>query len=98
METAPAFAPVVDAPAIAIAGIKKARKCSDRALQVDVETACEMLSYGKTKLYKIMSAGQLPYIKDGASRRIEIKAIEAFLERKRRATSTSVVHRYRKEP
>jgi excisionase family DNA binding protein len=57
---------------------------SGNQLLFSVDQACAALSLSRPVLYRIMRAGNLPYLHFGAARRIERSALEALLERARR--------------
>ncbi|MET9723576.1 helix-turn-helix domain-containing protein [Streptomyces zaomyceticus] len=44
-----------------------------------VEAAAEYLSFGRSTLYELMAAGDLPYVKVGRSRRIRLAELDAFV-------------------
>ena len=45
------------------------------------EAAAQALNIGRSKIYQLMEAGELESVKIGRSRRISVKALEAFTER-----------------
>jgi excisionase family DNA binding protein len=47
-------------------------------LLVSVDVAAEMLSLGRTRIYELMSAGELPFVKVGASRRLRVTDLENY--------------------
>ncbi|MFF2301957.1 helix-turn-helix domain-containing protein [Streptomyces sp. NPDC058128] len=44
-----------------------------------VEVAAEYLSFGRSTVYELMAAGDLPYVKVGRSRRIRLVELDAFV-------------------
>lgn len=63
---------------------------SDEATPIDtvrpllrVKDAAKLLGLGQTTLYKLMDAGRLAYVRFGASRRIELAALTALIDRSR---------------
>ncbi|WP_055600819.1 helix-turn-helix domain-containing protein [Streptomyces aureus] len=44
-----------------------------------VEAAAEYLSFGRSTVYELMAAGDLPYVKVGRSRRIRLAELDAFV-------------------
>jgi len=55
---------------------------SPTRLVVDVREAANLLSCGRTYLYDLISAGELPVIKLGRLTRVPVVAIQALVERK----------------
>jgi len=53
------------------------------------EQAAKALGIGRTKLYDILRSGQLRSVQIGGSRRISIKAIEAYIDSLEEAASSS---------
>jgi excisionase family DNA binding protein len=51
-------------------------------LLVRPRQACSMLSVGLTRCYELMNSGELQSFKDGKSRKITVKSIEAYVERR----------------
>ena len=49
-------------------------------LQVDVIEAARLLRYSRAKIYEMLSSGELPSTRHGASRRIPITALHAWVE------------------
>ena len=49
-------------------------------LQVDVIEAARLLRYSRAKIYEMLSSGELPSTRHGASRRIPVMALRAWLE------------------
>jgi excisionase family DNA binding protein len=45
------------------------------------EAAAQSLNIGRSKIYQLMEAGEIESVKIGRSRRISVKALEAFTER-----------------
>lgn len=45
------------------------------------EAAAQALNIGRSKIYQLMEAGEIESVKIGRSRRISVKALEAFTER-----------------
>lgn len=53
-------------------------------LVVKPKRAARMLDVGLTRLYELMSAGELESYRDGASRKITVASIQAYVARKLR--------------
>ena len=49
-------------------------------LQVDVIEAARLLRYSRAKIYEMLSSGELPSTRHGASRRIPVMALRAWVE------------------
>src|SRR3954464_8193373 len=49
-------------------------------LQVDVIEAARLLRYSRAKIYEMLSRGELPSTRHGASRRIPVVALRAWVE------------------
>jgi excisionase family DNA binding protein len=49
-------------------------------LQVDVIEAARLLRYSRAKIYLMLSSGELPSTRHGASRRIPVMALRAWVE------------------
>ena len=49
---------------------------------ISVPDAAKFLSISKSKLYLVMDAGELPYVKIGSSRRIPKRALVVFVEQR----------------
>ena len=49
-------------------------------LQVDVVEAARLLRYSRATIYEMLSSGELPSTRHGASRRIPIVALRAWVE------------------
>ena len=49
-------------------------------LQVDVIEAARLLRYSRAKIYLMLSRGELPATRQGASRRIPVMALRAWVE------------------
>jgi excisionase family DNA binding protein len=49
-------------------------------LQVDVLEAARLLRYSRAKIYEMLSRGELPSTRHGASRRIPVMALRAWVE------------------
>jgi len=52
-------------------------------LVVDLTEAAEILRLGRTKLYELLNAGELPSFKVGARRLIAVQDLEAYVARLR---------------
>jgi excisionase family DNA binding protein len=50
------------------------------------EAAAQALNIGRSKIYQLMEAGEIESVKIGRSRRISVKALEAFTEKLTRET------------
>jgi excisionase family DNA binding protein len=50
------------------------------------EAAAQALNIGRSKIYQLMEAGEIDSVKIGRSRRISVKALEAFTEKLTRET------------
>ncbi|WP_240197846.1 helix-turn-helix domain-containing protein [Novosphingobium sp. P6W] len=61
---------------------------SFKAVSVRIPTAAAMLGIGKTKLYELISTGEIDMIKIGKVSLIAVNALEAFVERQRRTNDT----------
>nr|KIS29931.1 hypothetical protein TQ38_25585 [Novosphingobium sp. P6W] len=60
-----------------------------KAVSVRIPTAAAMLGIGKTKLYELISTGEIDLIKIGKVSLIAVNALEAFVERQGRTNDTS---------
>ena len=49
-------------------------------LQVDVIEAARLLRYSRAKIYVMLRSGELPSTRHGASRRIPVMALRAWVE------------------
>jgi len=49
-------------------------------LQVDVIEAARLLRYSRAKIYEMLSSGELPSTRRGASRRIPVIALRAWVD------------------
>lgn len=49
-------------------------------LLLRVDEAARLLSLGRTKVYELMSAGVLPFVKCGTARRIPLAALTQWVE------------------
>ena len=49
-------------------------------LQVDVVEAARLLGYSRATIYEMLSSGELPSTRHGASRRIPVVALRAWVE------------------
>ena len=49
-------------------------------LQVDVIEAARLLRYSRATIYEMLSRGELPSTRHGASRRIPVMALRAWVE------------------
>ena len=54
-----------------------------RALVVNVEEAGRLLGIRQTKVYDLMRKRELPFVKIGRSTRIELAAIQDYIDRAR---------------
>jgi len=54
-----------------------------RALVVNVEEAGRLLGIRQTKVYDLMRKRELPFVKIGRSTRIELAAIQDYIDRRR---------------
>ncbi len=54
-----------------------------KPLVVNVEEAGRLLSIKQTKVYDLLRTRELPFVKIGRSTRIELAAIQAYIERQR---------------
>jgi excisionase family DNA binding protein len=50
-------------------------------LLLTVEEAAEVLSLGRTKVYELIAAGEIPTVKIGRARRVSAKALTVFVGR-----------------
>jgi excisionase family DNA binding protein len=62
-------------------------------LIVSPAQACVMLSIGLTQCYMLMNTGKLESFKDGGSRKIPVKSIEAYVESRLRNKEVTPVRR-----
>lgn len=60
-----------------------------KAVSVRIPTAAAMLGIGRTKLYELISSGEIDLIKIGKVSLIAVGALEAFVERQERASDNS---------
>ena len=63
-------------------------------LAVKPRVACQLLSCGNSKLYGMLSAGELIHFRDGGSRKITVASIEAYIAR-RIASSADIAEKIR---
>ncbi|UNK78427.1 helix-turn-helix domain-containing protein [Sphingopyxis granuli] len=56
-------------------------------IAVSPKGACNALSYGLTKIYDLINAGELEVFKDGRSTRITTASIKGYVERRKAATA-----------
>jgi hypothetical protein len=61
-----------------------------RPLAVPPKAAAQMLGYGLTRTYALLKAGELQSYVDGGARRVLVKSISDFIERKLKADSKPV--------
>jgi len=61
--------------------ISQRRKMSISDLLLKPEAAAQALNIGRSKIYQLMEAGEIESVKIGRSRRISVKALEAFTEK-----------------
>ena len=52
-----------------------------KPLIVSPTQACKMLSIGMTQCYALINSGELENFKDGKSRKITVRSIEAYVEK-----------------
>jgi excisionase family DNA binding protein len=52
-----------------------------KQLLLTVDQAAGQLGLGKTKVYELLTSGELASVRIGASRRIPVSALEAYVER-----------------
>jgi excisionase family DNA binding protein len=50
-------------------------------LAVTVTEAAKMLSLSRSKIYPLISSGEIPSLKIGTCRRVPVREIESFIER-----------------
>ncbi len=55
-----------------------------------LEVAADLLSIGRSKLYELIAAGEVPTVKIGRSTRVPAESLEAYVERLR---TTAGAHR-----
>ena len=55
-------------------------------LAVTVEEAAHMLGLSRSKLYPMISSGEIPSFKVGRARRVPVWAVESFMERQLQAS------------
>ena len=53
---------------------------------VSPKGACHALSYGLTKIYDLINAGELEVFKDGRATRITTASIQGYVERRKAET------------
>jgi len=53
------------------------------------EEAAKALSIGRSKVYELLASGELESLRIGASRRITVVALDAFIERCRQRNSAA---------
>jgi excisionase family DNA binding protein len=53
----------------------------DRPLLLTVRQAADLVGVGRTTMYKLMSAGELPSVHVGASRRVPLASLYDYVER-----------------
>lgn len=58
---------------------------SEAQLLVTAEQAAERLAVSRARVFAWMASGELPSLKLGASRRVEVRELERFVERLRDA-------------
>jgi excisionase family DNA binding protein len=61
--------------------ISQGRKMTISDLLLKPEAAAQALNIGRSKIYQLMEAGEIESVKIGRSRRISVKALEAFTEK-----------------
>jgi hypothetical protein len=59
-------------------------------LAVPPKAAAQMLGYGVTHLYKLLNTGELESFADGGARRVLVKSINDYIERKLKTASKPV--------
>ena len=59
-------------------------------LLLQVEEAAKLLGIGVTKVYDLMRRRELPFVKIGRLTRIELAAIQDFIDRERRGTKPRI--------
>jgi excisionase family DNA binding protein len=69
--------------------VRDARESDPRRLLLTVEQAAEHLSIGRGTIYELLRSGQLESVKIGRLRRVPYQALEAYVDRMRRAASPS---------
>lgn len=52
-----------------------------RAITVRIPEACRMTGIGRSKLYELIKAGDIPTIKVGSMTLVSVRGLEGFLER-----------------
>lgn len=52
-----------------------------RPITVRIPEACRMTGIGRSKLYALIKAGDIPTIKVGSMKLVPLKGLEGFLER-----------------
>lgn len=55
-------------------------------IAVSPKGACTALSYGLTKIYDLINAGELEVFKDGRATRITTASIKSYVERRKAET------------
>jgi excisionase family DNA binding protein len=58
-------------------------------VSVRIPTAAAMLGIGRTKLYELISSGEIELIKIGKVSLIAVSSLQEFIDRHREASSTS---------
>jgi len=52
-----------------------------RAITVRIPEACRMTGIGRSKLYELIKAGDIPTIKVGSMTLVPVRGLEGFLDR-----------------
>ena len=60
-----------------------------RRLTVRIRQAVEMLGVSRSKIYELIQQGEIEVIKVGSSTLLPVDGLEKFVEKRRRASSTS---------
>jgi excisionase family DNA binding protein len=68
---------------------RTANEDSRRPLLLTVMEAVEVLSIGRTTLYRLMDAGDIRTVRVGSSRRVPMKSLEAYVDRLIEEASTN---------
>jgi excisionase family DNA binding protein len=50
-----------------------------RPLLITIEEAARLLSLGRSKVYELVAAGEIPSVKVGTARRVSYSALEAWV-------------------
>ena len=66
----------------------------NQPLVVKPQTACRLLSIGTTRLYELIADGSIESYREGGHRRITMRSIQAYIERRVNADGGKFVSTY----